>query len=64
MAAERGKWFRSSYSDGGPPNCVECLFAAQGGHGVYVRDLKDVRGPVIHLSSSAWASFVLLACTL
>lgn len=62
MAAERGKWFRSSYSDAEGDQCVECMFAGE--YEVSVRDRKDVRGPVIRVSSSAWVSFLHLLPTL
>lgn len=51
-------WFKSSYSgtEGG-----ECLEIAPGGAAVHIRDSKTVTGPVITVSSEAWAGFVGLA---
>lgn len=58
MTTETPQWFKSSYSDNGG-NCVEVatnLVAARGV--VPVRDSKDVAGPVLDVSVSAFASFV------
>jgi hypothetical protein len=48
-------WFKSSYSDTEGAQCVE---VAAGTGVVHVRDSKAVTGPVIHVSSDAWAEFV------
>ncbi|MEU7024375.1 DUF397 domain-containing protein [Streptomyces sp. NPDC046203] len=58
MTTETPQWFKSSYSDTGGA-CVEVatnLVAASGI--VPVRDSKDLTGPVLDVSSSAFASFV------
>ncbi|WP_329789894.1 DUF397 domain-containing protein [Lentzea sp. DG1S-22] len=57
MAAEL-RWIRSSYSDDNDA-CVE--FAVNPQDTVLVRDTKDQAGPLLRVSSSAWAAFVRLA---
>ncbi|MFD3494926.1 DUF397 domain-containing protein [Streptomyces sp. NPDC058690] len=51
-------WFKSSYSSGEGGQCVE-VAAATGG--VYIRDSKDLSGPVLTVSRGAWAGLVSLA---
>ncbi|MFI9391984.1 DUF397 domain-containing protein [Streptomyces bauhiniae] len=46
------RWRKSSYSNGEGGNCVEVA------DGVLVRDSKLKDSPVLHLSPSAWASFL------
>lgn len=48
-------WIKSSYSTNDGPDCVEVAAAAGV---VRVRDSKDVAGPRLALTSSAWADFV------
>ncbi|MCZ9345219.1 DUF397 domain-containing protein [Streptomyces sp. TRM76130] len=50
-------WFKSSYSGAEGGQCVE---VAAGTAAVYVRDSKDVAGPVLTVSRGAWAGFVEL----
>lgn len=47
-------WVRSSYSNGAGGECVECALQADR---TYLRDSKDVEGPVITVGLDAWASF-------
>jgi uncharacterized protein DUF397 len=51
-------WSKSSYSSDEGGACVEV--AAPPG-GVYVRDSKDLNGPVLAVTSDAWAAFVRFA---
>ncbi|KAA0933541.1 DUF397 domain-containing protein [Streptomyces apricus] len=52
-------WFKSSYSSGNDGNsCVEV--AASPGT-VHVRDSKDICGPRLALTPTAWADFVAYA---
>ncbi|MBZ4319555.1 DUF397 domain-containing protein [Streptomyces huiliensis] len=55
--AENTLWFASSYSNGGG-NCVEWApaFAASGT--IPVRDSKRPTGPVLHVSTGAFAGLV------
>ncbi|HET6634473.1 MAG TPA: DUF397 domain-containing protein [Streptomyces sp.] len=48
-------WIKSSYSTNDGPDCVEVAAAAGV---VRVRDSKDVAGPQLALTASAWADFV------
>ncbi|MGP3921715.1 DUF397 domain-containing protein [Streptomyces sp. 8N616] len=52
------KWFKSSYSTGDGPNCVE--IASIPGT-VHVRDSKDKQGPQLAFSPEEWAAFVSYA---
>ncbi|MFJ5090477.1 DUF397 domain-containing protein [Streptomyces sp. NPDC088674] len=52
-------WFRSSYSDNNGGSCVEIAADLVASHGlVPVRDSKCVAGPVLAVTSSAFAGFV------
>ncbi|WP_329054188.1 DUF397 domain-containing protein [Streptomyces violaceus] len=51
-------WIKSSYSGAEGGQCVE---VAAGAGAVHVRDSKDVSGPVLTVSSDAWAGFVAFA---
>ncbi|MEV7253170.1 DUF397 domain-containing protein [Streptomyces cyaneofuscatus] len=52
-------WRKSSYSDGGPNNCIE---VADGYPGlVPVRDSKTPTGPALLITAPAWAAFVEFA---
>ncbi|MER7779752.1 DUF397 domain-containing protein [Streptomyces sp. NPDC096191] len=51
-------WFKSSYSGAEGGDCVE---VAAGARAVRVRDSKNVSGPVLTVSSDAWANFVASA---
>ncbi|MEU6578347.1 DUF397 domain-containing protein [Streptomyces sp. NPDC046805] len=51
-------WFKSSYSGAEGGQCVEVASATGA---VYVRDSKNVVGPVLTASPAAWAHFVELA---
>ncbi|MER8042529.1 DUF397 domain-containing protein [Streptomyces sp. NPDC094032] len=52
----KAAWIKSSYSDSDGGNCLEVApgFPAL----VPVRDSKAPAGPVLALSTSAWATFV------
>ncbi|GGP57296.1 DUF397 domain-containing protein [Saccharothrix coeruleofusca] len=49
-------WFKSSRSNAGGDQCVECRIVA--GHGVGVRDSKNPGGGVLRVGPVAWSSFV------
>lgn len=51
-------WRKSSYSNGGGGECVECVYTADG---VKVRDSKNVTGPMITVTPDAWRAFVATA---
>ncbi|MFI0895903.1 DUF397 domain-containing protein [Streptomyces sp. NPDC020983] len=51
-------WFKSSYSGTEGGQCVEVAAAPAV---VYIRDSKDVGGPVLTVSRAAWAEFVHMA---
>ncbi|MEV8226722.1 DUF397 domain-containing protein [Streptomyces sp. NPDC079167] len=53
-------WRKSSYSTGNGGECVE--FAAEATR-VYIRDSKQVRGPVLTVGPDAWAGLVRLAAS-
>ncbi|MCJ1678817.1 DUF397 domain-containing protein [Streptomyces sp. APSN-46.1] len=58
MSAELG-WFKSTYSDGSEgDSCVEV--AATPGT-IHVRDSKNIPGPQLAVSGTAWAGFVAYA---
>jgi hypothetical protein len=51
-----GGWRKSSYSSGSDPtSCVEVTFAASA---VGVRDSKNMSGPTLAFSPTAWRRFV------
>ncbi|WP_329022175.1 DUF397 domain-containing protein [Streptomyces sp. NBC_00690] len=52
-------WFKSSYSDTSNPN--DCVEVATAVGTVHVRDSKNVAGPRLAVTSSAWADFVSYA---
>ncbi|WP_031084916.1 DUF397 domain-containing protein [Streptomyces sp. NRRL WC-3549] len=49
-------WRKSSYSDGGPNNCLEV--AVGFADVVPVRDSKNPAGPVLIMANHAWTAFV------
>lgn len=49
------EWFKSSYSSNDGPACVEVAAARST---VHVRDSKDLAGPQLGFTSTAWADFV------
>jgi hypothetical protein len=58
MTTESPRWFTSSYSGNGGA-CVEVATNLAAAHGtVPVRDSKNVDGPALDLSTSAFAAFV------
>ncbi|MFF2618841.1 DUF397 domain-containing protein [Kitasatospora sp. NPDC058046] len=57
--AEGLDWVKSSHSGGGG-NCVE---VAAVDHLRYIRDSKDPRGPVLGVTSQAYAAFLTAAAT-
>ncbi|MEU7283058.1 DUF397 domain-containing protein [Streptomyces sp. NPDC045431] len=48
-------WVKSSYSSNDGPECVEVAAAPQA---VHVRDSKNVPGPKLRFTPTAWADFV------
>ncbi|MGK5697844.1 DUF397 domain-containing protein [Streptomyces sp. URMC 128] len=49
-------WFKSSYSGGNDGNsCVELAITPGA---VHVRDSKNVEGPLLAITTGAWADFV------
>jgi hypothetical protein len=53
---DQGGWRKSSYSGGGGGSaCVEVAFVA---NKVGVRDSKNVSGPRLSFSGTAWRAFV------
>ncbi|MBT2480336.1 DUF397 domain-containing protein [Streptomyces sp. ISL-94] len=57
-AAQELAWFKSSYSGAEGGECLEV--AALTTH-VFVRDSKQLGGPVLTVGPAAWAGFVGLA---
>ncbi|MFG2116529.1 DUF397 domain-containing protein [Streptomyces sp. NPDC048718] len=58
MTTESPRWFKSSYSSNGG-SCVEVATNLVAVRGIVpVRDSKDITGPVLDVSVSAFASFV------
>ncbi|MEV0439256.1 DUF397 domain-containing protein [Streptomyces spectabilis] len=54
MSTTELAWFKSSYSSGQGDDCVEVATCP---HAVHVRDSKDMSGPQLTLSPTAWAAF-------
>ncbi|MEU9774606.1 DUF397 domain-containing protein [Streptomyces sp. NPDC047968] len=54
-------WFKSSHSSG--PEGDSCVEVADGRGAVHVRDSKEVDGPRLALTPSAWAGFVAYAAS-
>lgn len=52
-------WFKSSYSDSSDIN--DCVEVATTPGTVHVRDSKDVPGPQLAVSGTAWAGFLAYA---
>ncbi|SCD85527.1 protein of unknown function [Streptomyces sp. BpilaLS-43] len=58
MTTDSLRWFTSSYSDNGGA-CVEVAANLAASRGVVpVRDSKDLSGPVLGVTTGAFASFV------
>ncbi|MFG3528921.1 DUF397 domain-containing protein [Streptomyces sp. NPDC047917] len=55
------KWFKSSYSSSGDGN--DCVEVATTPGTVHVRDSKNVPGPRLAVTPTAWADFVNYAST-
>ncbi|MGW5924795.1 DUF397 domain-containing protein [Streptomyces anulatus] len=53
------RWFKSSYSDSSNPN--DCVEVATAPDAVHVRDSKNVQGPRLAVTPTAWAGFVAYA---
>lgn len=49
-------WRKSSFSDGGPNNCLEVADQFPGL--IPVRDSKNPTGPALVITASAWATFI------
>ncbi|SDG36954.1 protein of unknown function [Lentzea fradiae] len=47
-------WFKSTYTSGANPNCVEVRFSGDVG----VRDSKDPAGTAFAFGSASWRAFV------
>lgn len=52
-------WFKSSYSDSSSGN--DCVEVATTPAAVHVRDSKNLQGPRLGVSPTAWASFLAYA---
>ncbi|MFF7970751.1 DUF397 domain-containing protein [Streptomyces sp. NPDC007905] len=52
------RWIKSSYSDSGGGNCIE---VAPCPHTIHIRDSKNPDGPLLTVSSTAWADFLIHA---
>jgi len=52
------KWFKSSYSTGEGPQCVEVAASSEA---VHVRDSKDQQGPELAFTPAEWSAFVTYA---
>ncbi|MBW1603228.1 DUF397 domain-containing protein [Streptomyces sp. JJ66] len=52
--SESLSWFKSSYSGSEGGDCVEI---AHGGHHVFVRDSKNLEGPILALPAGSWVAF-------
>ncbi|MGW3953404.1 DUF397 domain-containing protein [Streptomyces sp. NPDC004752] len=52
-------WFKSSYSDG--TDGESCVEVATGPGEVHVRDSKNISGPRLALTPTAWGAFVTYA---
>jgi hypothetical protein len=50
-------WFKSSYSNGGGDQCVECRIMP--GEGMHVRDSKLPDGPHLRFTADQWRALVL-----
>ncbi|MFG3406585.1 DUF397 domain-containing protein [Streptomyces sp. NPDC048142] len=50
------EWVKSSYSDSSNSN--ECVEVATAQHAVHVRDSKNVQGPRLAVTPTAWSCFV------
>ncbi|MFD4794764.1 DUF397 domain-containing protein [Streptomyces anulatus] len=55
------EWVRSSYSSSGDGN--DCVEVATASEAVHVRDSKNLQGPRLVVTSTAWAGFVAYAAT-
>lgn len=51
----QGSWFKSSYSGGNNPSCVEARFS---GGGIDIRDSKAPEGSVLRFGPDAWQKFL------
>lgn len=51
-------WMKSSHSAGDGGQCVE---VAAANTSVFVRDSKQAEGPVLHVGTGQWATFVRMA---
>jgi hypothetical protein len=49
------RWFKSSHSGSNNNDCIEVAVAPGA---VHVRDSKDVQGPQLALTATAWSDFV------
>jgi hypothetical protein len=52
-------WFKSSYSSGSEGD--SCVEIAKAPRTVHIRDSKNVQGPRLAVTPSAWADFVAYA---
>ncbi|MBG0853601.1 DUF397 domain-containing protein [Streptomyces spinoverrucosus] len=53
-------WRKSTYSDGGGGNCVE-VAPCHPHATIHIRDSKNPTGPILTLTSEAWADFLTYA---
>ncbi|GAA2663338.1 MULTISPECIES: DUF397 domain-containing protein [Actinosynnema] len=54
MSARDTGWFKSSYSNAGGDQCVECRAVVDR---VSVRDSKNPAGGVLRVSAASWSAF-------
>ncbi|MFD9909053.1 DUF397 domain-containing protein [Streptomyces sp. NPDC059063] len=58
MSTAELAWFKSSYSGTEGDSCIE---VATGQEAVHIRDSKDISGPRLALSPTAWTAFTAYA---
>ncbi|MFC3346990.1 DUF397 domain-containing protein [Streptomyces echinoruber] len=57
--ASEPAWFKSSYSSG--PDGDSCIEIATTSSTVHIRDSKNINGPRLAVTPTAWAEFVTYA---
>jgi hypothetical protein len=57
MTTTAPTWFKSSYSSGDDPDCVEVAIAPTDAT-VHIRDSKDQDGARLAFADRAWSAFV------
>jgi hypothetical protein len=56
MSPQDQEWFKSSFSGGNDPNCVEVRFVEDTAH---VRSSRVLEGPVLEFNRGEWEAFEL-----